>query len=68
MTTQPATYPPAGEPVTLRLEPGVMAAIDSLARAHGKSRDWMANRLLKQQLGQPDDAMLAMGVDAQEGA
>jgi len=51
-------YPDPGERVSLYIEPVVLAGIDSLAQAHQRSRSWMANRLLKLQLGQPDEEMI----------
>ena len=61
-------YPEPGERMSLYIEPAVRAAVESLAQAHGRSWSWMANRLLKQQLGQPDIEMLATLTGAQERA
>jgi len=51
-------YDEPGNRVSLYIEPVVLSGIDSLAQAHQRSRSWMANRLLKLQLGQPDEEMI----------
>ena len=54
-------YSEVGERVSLYVEPAVKRSLESFAREQRRSVSWMANSMLKQAMGIPDDAMVPKG-------
>jgi len=53
-TRPPVGRPPVGKPIHIRLEPGLLAAVDEAAKGAGVTRPMMIRRIIAQHFDVPD--------------